>query len=57
VQWKREFAEIKSRYATAATEMDRLAKEIRSAETIKRNAEIVMGVGSQTRNREYEMGR
>jgi hypothetical protein len=55
VQWKREFAEIKSRYATAATEMDRLAKEIRSAETIKRNAEFLMGV--EQKRKVYEVER
>jgi hypothetical protein len=55
VQWKREFAEIKSRYATANAEMDRLAKEIKSAETIKRNAEIVMGMESRKRSHGLEI--
>jgi hypothetical protein len=53
--WKREFAELKTRYSLAKTELDSLAKEIKSAETIKRNAEAVMGV--QHRQRGVEMDR
>jgi hypothetical protein len=53
--WKREFADLKNRYSLAKTELDSLAKEIKSAETIKRNAEVVMGVGR--RRRDVEMDR
>jgi hypothetical protein len=53
--WKREFAELKSRRTAAIAESDRLAVELRSAETIKRNADIVMGVESHKRSRGLEI--
>jgi septal ring factor EnvC (AmiA/AmiB activator) len=53
--WKREFANLQTRYSLAKTELDSLAKEIKSVETIRRNAEAVMGVGR--RQRGYEMDR
>jgi hypothetical protein len=53
--WKREFAELKSRRAAAIAESDRLAKEIKSAETLKRNAEAVMGVERSKRRRGMEI--
>jgi hypothetical protein len=53
--WKREFAGISAKRTALYDEQDSLAKEIKSAETIKRNAEVVMGV--QRRQRGVEMDR
>jgi hypothetical protein len=51
---KDKFADLKTSYSLAKTELNSLAKEIKSAETIKRNAEAVMGVGGRQRSVEME---
>jgi hypothetical protein len=53
--WRREFADVSAKRSVLYDEQDSLAKEIKSAETIKRNAEVVMGV--ERRHRSVEMGR
>jgi hypothetical protein len=51
-EWKREFAGVSANRTALYDEQDSLAKEIKSAEIIKRNAEVVMGVGRKQRDKE-----
>lgn len=49
--WKRELAGLTAQREVLLAESDKLTAELRSAETIKRNAEKVMGADAPKRNR------
>jgi len=53
--WKREFAGLASQREELLAESDKLTAELRSVETIKRNAEKVMGADAPKRNRPQDM--
>jgi len=44
--WKRELAELTTQRTVLLDESDKLSAELRSAETIKRNAEKAMGANA-----------
>jgi hypothetical protein len=52
--WKREFADVSAKRTALYGEQDNISNEIKSAETIKRNAEVVMGVGRRQRGVEMD---
>jgi len=54
--WKREFADLTTQRDLLLSESDKLTAELRSAETIKRNAEKVMGVTAPERKLSHDMG-
>ena len=53
--WKRELAGLTAQRDELLAESDKLTAELRSAETIKRNAEKVMGADAPKRNRVQDM--
>jgi hypothetical protein len=54
--WRREFTTVKNKHAMLLADSDKLSKELKSAESMKRSAEKVMGVEQQTKNRRYTIG-
>jgi hypothetical protein len=54
--WKREFVTVKNKHTALLADSDKLSKELRSAEAMKRNAEKVMGMEQQTRSWGYGIG-
>jgi len=54
-EWKRELSGLASQREVLLAESDKLTAELRSAETIKRNAEKVMGADVSKRNRAQDM--
>lgn len=50
-EWKREFTGLSAQREGLLAESDKLSAELRSAETIKRNAEKVMGADAPKRNK------
>jgi hypothetical protein len=55
--WKREFSQVSNKHAALLSESDKLSAELRSAATIKRNAEKVMGVVPEPRKtKSYDRG-
>jgi hypothetical protein len=53
--WKKEYADVCTKRSALHGEQDSIAKEIKSAETIKRNAEVVMGIQRNQRGVEIEI--
>lgn len=54
-EWKREFAGLTAQREALLAESDKLSAELRSAETIKRNADKMMGADAPKRNRVQDL--
>ena len=55
-EWKREYAGLITQRDVLMADSDKLATELRSAETIKRFTDKLMGADEPVRKRSYDLG-